>query len=364
MASVKKTNGNANMFENFIRETKRFLVQRSGKPFEPATRPLVVRLSRYDRARKRVFKNFTRSGDYQRINSILQDSFLIAGVHTPLHYVQLSQPEKLKNALKEVNPNLHLQIRTRFGWPVYLYSRITYRPDVYGVGYIKEKLYQSPDFPGVDERMLKLGIEDRDRLFLDYSPYRRKIRKELVKKRVVHESREIDRIQAKIHPILSRVWNPEQPELVVADCLEMPNFRHCRELLNLVLNYELCELRMALDKETMGFFQKIYPNPMISQFLTWLTRLSRGNEVIQLNRQAGYLALQLSNIFQTFFKKDVTWGVYHQQHMRIGWVLLGNWTRLATVSKKLKNDPGFIQSRDVLENDAKAIFQQLINFQK
>lgn len=320
--------------------------------------PLIEQLRAYDGLRLKLERQGGRLSELTDLNQRLNAEFI---VHTPEgdRRCHLARPEKLRTALWELDYALHLEIRLRpSGLPVYALCRL--RQD-YGsaYGFVLEDYYLSPGYPLPDERFIKVMRYGHEVYFLRLSLLREPLRAA----RWLREStpEHVDALLCRLgRQVFQATWHEDQRVgVLAAGHLRLPRFREAIEVLYLILNAELCELRSAVDATVLRFFATVYPQHAIRRLLTVLANLD-GDRLATLPRRAGSVHQQLGQAFSRFLATELTWGT-RQLRMSLKPIVLGNLTRLERVSSPLLADENVKKAAKSLERTARALVTNLLN---
>jgi hypothetical protein len=325
-----------------------------------ALKPLIDQIIQYDTLRQELDLNGGWMSDLVEITRVLNTSFTIT-TSFGRKEVQLSNQIDLLKAIRDINYDLHLDIRqlhTRL--PVYYICRV--HRDYWGeYSLIIEDFYMSPKYPMTDERFVKIMSSGHDVYFLRLSQFREGVAKIVGKD---SEIRKVDTILYDIgRYIFQAAWHEDQrPRILAAKHLDLPHFRQAIELVYLCLSGELCELRNAVNKTMLRFFEDVYPHPPIRLFLEKLSALD-GVTLNKLHEHARELYERISRAFSNFLSVKIPWS---SRRMRIPlWKLLSaNFSRLPLIEKSLKDNQQLTKAAMVLEEASQSIIEDVLNAAK
>ena len=278
--------------------------------------------------------------------------------------VALTDPGKVRSALRDIDYGLHLQVRElSSGMPCYYLCRIK---SIYFSDYnslVIEDLYQSPGYPMPDKRFVRLMRSGKEKSFLRLSPFRAIIKKGIENKKDISIERVTDRILYDLgRYVLGPAWHEDQfPGMQVAGHFGLDWFAQVVELLYLDLSGELCELRSQIDTDMLDFFQTVYPQPAILDFLQKLKDLN-GAELNELPKEGLKYYVRLQKVFPGFLRIEIPWGK-RKKKTPLNMLLLGNFSRLDLVAKALNNTKESAPARKNLEKAAQDIIH-IINEKK
>lgn len=325
---------------------------------QEALAPLLAQLAAYDRLRHKLEEQGGDVGDLEQLTEIMRQKITIRGTYTD-YPMALNLPKLLQWAVQAVgHGDLHLQVRllpTRM--PVFYLCR-SHR-DYWGeYSLIVEDLYQSPGYPLVDDRFVKLLIYGRETYCLRLSSYREGAAA-LVAPNAATTSWQVDNLLHQVgRHVFQAAWHEDQRlGIVVANQFGLPRFRQAIELLYLCLSGDLCALRLAVDARMLQFFQEVYPQPAIRAFLEKLTTLA-GQELNDVPQQALKLYLLLSRAFSRFLGLEVEWG-REKAKVPLYKLIYGNFYRLGLVVQALPGNRVVSAEKESLENAASEVVGEL-----
>jgi hypothetical protein len=323
--------------------------------------PLIRQLKAYDESRQKLEKHGGTIKDFATISNNLSKEIYLEGYYEQAK-VALTDPNKLRSELDDIDYGLHLQVRElQSGMPCYYLCRIK---DVYFSDYnslVIEDLYCSPGYPMPDKRFVRLMMRGKEKSFLRLSPFRKIIEKTLQdnKNQDLSIERETDKILYNIgRYVLSPAWHEDQfPGIRAADHFELTRIPRAIELLYLDLSGELCELRSRIDSVMLDFFKNIYPQPAIFDFLEKLKDLN-GAELNELPKEGLKNYVNLQKAFSHLLCIEIPWGK-RKSKIPLNILLLGNFSRLELVGKALNNSKEAIPAKKRLEKEAEKIIQTI-----
>lgn len=327
-----------------------------------ALAPLIRQFQEYDTLRLKL--ELEGGSTRELLNSIT------AALATPLKLagryeeklVQLKNQSGLREMVKDIDYDLHLDVRQRstcIPMPVYYLCRI-HRDYWREYSLIVEDLYMSPGYPLTDPRFVRFMSEGHEVYFLRLSQFRDGVDGK-GNGDGEDTSRKTDIFLYDLgRNVFQAAWHEDQRlGVAVADTLGLPQFREAVELLYLCLSGELCELRGAVKEPMLRFFGEVYPNAAIRIFLKKLAALE-GDRLNDMPRRAADLYKRLANSFRGFLATEVVWGPLKLQTPL--WKLLyGNVSRFNLIGRALKGDPRMADSTASLEKTAQAVINELLS---
>ena len=205
-------------------------------------------------------------------------------------------------------------------------------------------------------RFVKLMRRGHELYHLRLSPFRAKVKKLLSKTK----NDGVDDLLSKVGShILQAAWHEDQRlGVMTAQHFAMPAFLQAIEVLYLCLSGELCEIRNAVTDDIFRFFELVYPQPAIYQFLKLLLRLE-GGVLTGLSQRAMGLYANLSQAFNRFLMVEVPWG-FRQEPVIMQKLIFGNFSRLPLVAKALQGDPHLAEARSILEQESQDVVANLL----
>lgn len=327
-----------------------------------ALAPLIRQFQEYDTLRLKL--ELEGGSARELLNSIT------AALATPLKLagryeeklVQLKNQSGLREMVKDIDYDLHLDVRQRstcIPMPVYYLCRI-HRDYWREYSLIVEDLYMSPGYPLTDPRFVRFMSEGHEVYFLRLSQFRDGVDGK-GNGDGEDASRKTDIFLYDLgRNVFQAAWHEDQRlGVAVADTLGLPQFREAVELLYLCLSGELCELRGAVKEPMLRFFGEVYPNAAIRIFLKKLAALE-GDRLNDMPRRAADLYKRLANSFRGFLATEVVWGPLKLQTPL--WKLLyGNVSRFNLIGRALKGDPRMADSTASLEKTSQAVINELLS---
>ncbi len=321
--------------------------------------PLIQHLKGYDDYRTKLLYEGWTLEDLVNITRHLASSFNLNTLHRNSK-VSLSEQLKLISAVRDIDYDLHLDIRLSDNrMPLYYLCRV--RGDHWGeYSLIVEDLYMSPGYPVTDERFIKLMHSGHDVYFLRMSQLRAKTAKMLN----ADDTTNAEKIDTFIYDIgryvFQAAWHEDQRlAIMTAKHIGLTSFLQTIELLYLCLSSELCELRGITNENVIKFFEEVYPQPNIRSFLRMLGGLE-GGMMNNLPLKAGDLYKKLSVAFSKFLSTEVTWGA-RKLKIPLWKLLCGNFSRFHIIGNSLRSFPEVTEAAGRLECDAHTIMQKMLN---
>jgi hypothetical protein len=278
-------------------------------------------------------------------------------------YACLSNQSALRAMLLDVGgARLHLQVRlldTRM--PVYYLGRL-HRDYWAEYGLIVEDLYLSPGYPLTDDRFAKLMDAGHETFFLRLSPFRQGVSALFADRGIrPNDSRRLDDLLYLLgRHIFQAAWHEDQRlGVMLATHFGLPQFRQAVELLYLCLSGELCELRSAVDEQVLRFFEQVYPQPAIGDFLIMLQRLN-GGELNDIPQRAQPLFARLAKTFSRFLNRPAQWAPASRA-IPLYKLVFANYSRLPLLAAALGQQGDVKEAAAQLNEDARQIINQILH---
>jgi hypothetical protein len=325
--------------------------------FNRAVAPLIKQLTTYDQLRRQLEEYGGSLNLPVKIISTLKAPFLVHG-SSGAHKVALSDQGSLRPMLRDFGEyDCSLQVRRRkTGMPVYYLCR-THEDYRGAYSLILEDLYQSPGYPMFGERFVKIMRSGHEVYYLRLSMFREKVLAMLGKKDGDSAHDEVDEILEDLGlRVFQAAWHEDQHiGMAAAERFGLPFFRQAIELLYLCLSGDLCELRQSVTPGMLQFFEEVYSQPAIRDFLGLLNHLD-GEALARVPQTALRLYPRLSQDFAEFLKVDVPWG---RQEAPLYKLLFANFSRLETVHEAVGRRRKLKKAARVLEGKSQAIINTL-----
>lgn len=238
--------------------------------------------------------------DLAALGAALSQPFVLGTPGRSPHTLQ--QPVRLKDALRDISPQLHLEVQRVHGqYPCYLLARLSRDWDAPDT--VLEELFvsSSHDF-FEDERFVILMRGGRSRTFLRMAPFRRRVAEQLTDAEDGPDAgRACDEIlDAVASLVFEAAWDQdEQLPFRVADVLGLRRFREALELLGFVLGSDLPRVATALREGgalAMQFFRRVYVHRPMSILLR-IVRRGRGRSFVSLEERARDAFAELSRAY-------------------------------------------------------------------
>jgi len=271
-----------------------------------ALSPLIKTLKAYDQARRSLETKGGYSSDFNKVSQVLMSSIEL-GTPFGTRQIRLVDPEKINQALRQVNWDLKLQVR-----------QLTHRMPVYYIGrtredwwaeysLVVEDIYQSHGYPVQDERFYRLMHAGHEIYFLRLA-HLRDVTTHFLALRYPNRLHEIDKILYEAgRYVFQHAWHEDQRlAMLISQYFGLTEFKHAIELLYLCLSADLCELRSAVSPILLELFEIIYPQPAIRQVLENLCDLD-GQQLNNLPRTAISTFKYLTKAFSRFLKTEIAW---------------------------------------------------------
>jgi hypothetical protein len=332
----------------------------SSKSFDihEALENLMDRLREYDALRWKLERQGGRMSDLRKIVTLLNTP-AFADTRFGTRKVVLTNQGGLRNAVRDVDSDLHMEVRQRHNhMPVYYLCRV--RRDYWGeYSLVVEDLYMSPGYPVTDQRFVKLMDMGHEVYYLCLSQFRERAT-DMARENGSAPTWKVDDILYDLgRHVFQAAWHEDQRLAVMAATqLGLPRFHQAIELLYLCLSGELCELRNAVNESMFRFFDEIYPQPAIRTFLEVLTDLD-GGVLNDLPQRASNLYRPLSRAFSRFLGTQVIWG-HRKIQMPLWKVLYGNFSRFDLAEKMLTGDKGLLAAAGRLETNSQVVINHML----
>ncbi len=277
------------------------------------------------------------------------------------HSVRLTNQEGLQSCIRDAcNYRVYLDIRlTPHDMPVYYLCRV--HEDFWAeYSLIVEDLYVSPGYPMIDDRFIRLMSAGHEQYFLRLSRFREGAGELLAESGTAATEREVDDFVLDVgKTVFQAAWHDDQrPGILTAKHLDLPVFHQAIELLYLCLSGNLCELRGVTSARFIRFFEEVYPQPAIREFLSKVRDLD-GVVLNELPKKALSLFIRLSGSFSRFMKTEVDWGNYGSK-VPLYKIIFGNFSRLEKVGETLAQDPSVRTAAGPLEKAAEAVVREIV----
>jgi hypothetical protein len=321
-------------------------------------RSLMDHLREYDTRRVRLEREGGRVSDLRIISNLLNSSVPVNS-RFGIRKVTLTNPGSLRNVVRDIDFDLHMDVRQRHNqMPVYYLCRV--RRDYWGeYSLVVEDLYMSPGYPLTDRRFVKLMETGHEVYYLRLSQFRERAA-DMARENGSAPKWKVDDILYDLgRHVFQAAWHEDQRLAVMAATqLGLPRFHHAIELLYLCLSGELCELRNAVNESMFRFFEEIYPQPAIRAFLEVLSDLD-GGMLNDLPQRAGNLYGRLSRAFSRFIGTEVIWG-HRNLQIPLWKILYGNFSRFDLAEKRLMGDKELVAAALRLETESQAVINQML----
>lgn len=320
--------------------------------------PLLNQMREYDRLRLRLEKRGGGLPQLEQIADVLNAKFSLELRYYPVS-TSLSDQKAVRSALSDLRGmDINLDVRvSKHGMPLYYVCRIN-RDYWAEYSLVVEDIYQSPGYEIKDERFVKLMSRGHESYFLRLSHLRERA-KEVVQNKGSSLDEDVDELlYTQGRHIFQAAWHEDQQAgIVVANHLKLNRFKEAIELLYLALSGELCEIRNFLNEQMTQFYQRVYPQPAILDFLKSLPG-KEGSELSDIPEKALLLYANMTRSFSRFLATEVEWG-NGLNTIPVYKVLFGNFNRLEKVCPVLKRDPEIKTAARKLERTAGKIIGQL-----
>ena len=356
--------GSDNIIDYSIRDNRYPGRHSYGYGFSPvelrkALEPLIIQIKRYDSLRQKLNYDGGRVSDFSKIAEILSRKITFKGSY-PSHEIALTDRSALRTMLNDVGyGSLHLDVRLlESQWPVYYLCRI--RRDYWSAySLIVEDIYMSPNYPMTDERFVKLMDVGHEMYYLRLSHFREGVAK-MLGKNGKDSQWKVDEILYELgRHVFQAAWHEDQrPGILIAEHFGLRHFQRAIELLYLCLSGELCELRGAVSKQMIRFFEEFYPQPPICTLLKQLTLLD-GKELNEIPQKALKLYSRLSRAFSRFLQMEVTWS-NRRAVLPLYKLIFGNFYRMKLVAEALRENSEVSRGKEELEKESHIIIDKIM----
>jgi hypothetical protein len=330
--------------------------------FTVALSPLIEQLRVYDELRTRLQRQGGGLADLRQLAQALNHRLMCRSPYGE-SYASLSDQPALRALLVDVGGyRLHLQVRQlNIRMPVYYLCRL-HRDYWAEYGLIVEDLYLSPGYPLTDDRFAKLMDAGHETFFLRLSPFRQGVSALFADDSTrPHDSRRPDDLLYQLgRHIFQAAWHEDQRlGVMLATHFGLPQFRQAVELLYLCLSGELCELRSAVDAYVLRFFEQVYAQPAIRDFLTMLQRLN-GGELNDIPQQAQQLFARLAKAFSRFLNQPAQWAPASRA-VPLYKLVFANYSRLPLLAAALGQQEEVKEAANLLNEEARRIIDQIVH---
>lgn len=337
------------------------LYPKSDNPKETLSQ-LIEQIRKYDAVRVKLEQEGGKVSDLGKINEILCTDVKIMGIYGEKS-VPLRNPAKIREAVKNADWELHIEIRSLpTHMPVYYICRI--KKDFWSeYSLVVEDIYMSPGYPIDDERFVKLMDScGHEVFFIRLSRFRDGISKMKGIKPNNNQS-VIDTLLYDLgRHVFQAAWHEDQRcGILVARHLGLQKLHDAIEILYLCLSGELCQLRgaVASNATIKQFFEDVYVQPAIWSLLEMMFKIE-GGTLTELPRKAAHLYKKLSRAFSGFLLSETTWG-YNKVTMPVWKLLYANFTRLDLICSSLMQDNKITPKIQQLEREAGIITRELLS---
>ena len=324
---------------------------RDEKPLAEVIAPLIEQLQSYDAMRLQLENKGGHIHLLEQLTTILTKPIVVL-TRWGEESACLADQKSLRELIRSTGRfQLHLDVRKLdHGLPVYYLFR---KEEDYWFDYslIVEDLYQSPGFPLMDERFVKLMRMGHEEYALRLSQFRPQL-SHVYSAREKIDEKWYDRLLYQVgRYVFQAAWHDDQrPGFLTARSFALRQFRQALELLYLCLSGELCELRSAVDDDLLLFFDKVYPQPAILHFVKKLIKME-GSEINDIPQATLSLYAKLSLAFNRFLSTKVTWGI-HPCTSPLFKLVFANLNRLDMVADRVGKEGAVTEAAKQLEQTA------------
>lgn len=320
-----------------------------------ALRPLIARLERLDRQRRRLEERGGRPADVSGLTQLLKRPIELQGPWGR-QLVSLLKRSELRHGVQEVAGwDVHVDVRlVDSRLPTYYLCRV--RRDYWAEqSLVVEDLYRSPGYPADDERFVRLMQSGHELYFLRVSPYRAQAATLLGELGEANDRWAVDRYLWHLgRHVLSAAWHEDQRLAAgVAQHFGVPALKDAQEALYLCLTAELCELRGAADEAVRRFFIQCYPQVAIQRLLERLGDLP-GDELNELPRRAMKQYRRLSEGFVRFLQTKAPSGQTGHT-VELAKLVFANTGRLGLIAAQLRDVQAVQDAAATLDRHARRV---------
>ncbi len=268
--------------------------------------------------------------------------------------VALNTPMNLRKALRLIDHNLILEAKAENGFPAFH----LFRTSGYRDSFVLETYYKSPHVKTTDPRFVRVDGHMGDQILLDLSHFREDVRKvleEIVNTSELYEA--TDRTLTNVARVLRYHEHEDQLPVLLLHDYGILNIPQILTVLRILygLQFKYYE-GMALDEHTIMFFNQIYGDSDLFQYLLKMDRLDdRKRRELTTKARSWYgpfleqLDVQLSQ--SVFMNKD--------ESIELRGVLMGHYKRMDWVAEYAHFNPQVTEV--TLEEMAKRIYEQVMN---
>ena len=323
----------------------------------PLVQPLLIVLKKYEILKRQLIENGGNINLINKINRILNENVPIENNDYKMVICLIDQ-NKLKKCLSNISDyTLIFDVRiTEYGLPTYYLCRIMrdYQSQYH---YIVEEIFQSPDYEIQDDRFVKLMRMGNERCYLRLCQFRPKIIKYFGK--MYGDNEDIDNYLFEIgNNVFQNCWHEDQkPGIFIAHHFALTNFTKAIELLYLCLSSDLCELRSNSNDKKLQFFDKVYDQPAIMNFLKSLSTYE-GSDFHQLNKKALDLFHHLSRSFNLFLSLQIPWNSKSTKTTLFN-IIFANFYRLDKIASIIVDNKEVLTAAEKLEKTARLVITKI-----
>ena len=308
--------------------------------------PLLRVLKDYDKLRMQLMDQGGKLEDMVQLRDILRREFNIGDRFDKA--VSLVDQRGVKRMLHYYDDgDLILDIKQHeYGFPIYYLCKAhTSYDTMYNA--VVEDLYRSPDYEFYDNRLVKLMDVGHQYILLRMSPYRKKFMK-ILSDELKSKQSTVDFLLSDIGTnVLQYAWHEDQNiGIYCSEAFDLPNFRKAIELVYVCLTADLCDLRSNTDSYYLKFFQKVYRQDAIHDFLCMLLQAD-DLPVISLQQTARATYSHLLRAFNDFLSCKVD--AAGSRDIPAYKLILGNIFRLNLVWNEIRDDPSIQKATRELE---------------
>lgn len=319
--------------------------------------PLIARLREYDEARLSLEEQSSSCKVVKQITRLLSDRFTLP--HRLGDYrASLSDRSGLSHFLSNLGDGgVKLNV-TRLPSGMVGYYMCRTMTDYWSVySLVVEDIYRSAGYRFVDGRFAKQMHFGHEVYYLRLSPLRERIFSMLAKGVTVSETRTDTILHRAGRHVLQAAWHENQrPGVLTAEAFGLDHFRQAIELVYLAQRGNLCELRAMVNADLIAFFQTVYRQPAICNFLQELVEID-GAQLSAISSRAQDLRIRLKHVARNFLRTKV---MHNGQPKVLEPLIMGRMFDLPGVVAEIEDDGALSEAVKQIEAKATEIQCQII----